>query len=161
MQWYQNDFFSLCQEIFSKLKIDNWTNQIHENYVFWNVVAITINATTLKRRKLKTCISQRSKWLTKYNMAIITDNCYFALKFLVPLSECQQIVQTFDWRKNYNKYWWEDKQCHNLWSQKVWLKFQKTLHHQNRPNNGKWFLTQIQLNKLRKKIFSRKSHSDL
>ena len=29
-------------------------------------------------------------------------SCYFGFKFLVPLSDCQQIVQTFDRRKNYN-----------------------------------------------------------
>ena len=29
-------------------------------------------------------------------------SCYFGFKFLVPLSDCQQIMQTFDRRKNYN-----------------------------------------------------------
>ena len=29
-------------------------------------------------------------------------SCYFDLKFLVPLSDSQQIVQTFDRRENYN-----------------------------------------------------------
>ena len=53
---------------------------------------------------MKTCISQRSKWLTKYNMVIITENYHVIsiLNFLVPLSDCQQIVQTFDKRKKYN-----------------------------------------------------------
>ena len=29
-------------------------------------------------------------------------SCYFGFKYLVPLSDCQQIVQTFDRRKDYN-----------------------------------------------------------
>ena len=31
-------------------------------------------------------------------------SCYFGFKYLVPLSDCQQIVQTFDRRKDYNGY---------------------------------------------------------
>ena len=29
-------------------------------------------------------------------------SCYFGFKLLVPLSDCQQIVQMFDRRKNYD-----------------------------------------------------------
>ena len=29
-------------------------------------------------------------------------SCYFGFKFLVPWSDCQQIMETFDRRKNYN-----------------------------------------------------------
>ena len=39
--------------------------------------------------------------VTKYNMVIITENYHVIsiFKFLVPLSDCQQIVQKFDKRK--------------------------------------------------------------
>ena len=74
-----------------------------------SAVAIAINTTTLNERKLKTCISQRSKLLTNYNMGELS--CYFGFKYLVPLSDCQQIVQTFDRRKDYNGVKIDGKIC--------------------------------------------------
>ena len=71
-----------------------WLNEpnLEKLFVFWNAAAKTINTATLNERELKTCIPQRSKWLTRYNMGGLSF--YFGFKYFVPLSDCQQIVQT-------------------------------------------------------------------
>ena len=74
-------------------------------------------------------------------MVIITENYHVIsiLIFLVPLSDCQQIVQTFDRRKRYNGVKIGGKICFRE-EIDVFIRMHKSINLQNSVKNKlKWF----------------------
>ena len=68
-------------------------------------------------------------------------SCYFDFKFLAPLSDCQQMVQTSDRKENYNGVKIDGKMCfkENI----VFIRMQKLINLQNKVNNElKWLRSQ-------------------
>ena len=67
-------------------------------------------------------------------------SCYFGFKYLVPLSDCQQIVQTFDRRKDYNGVKIDGKIC---FTEVLMPLVHKLINLQNKVNNElKWLQSQ-------------------
>ena len=67
---------------------------------------------------------------------------FFGFKFLVPLSDCQQIVQTFSRRKNYNGVKIDGKICFRE-DIDAFIRMHKLINLQNNENNElKWLQSQ-------------------
>ena len=62
-------------------------------------------------------------------------SCYFGFKFLVPLSDCQQIVQTCDRRKNYNGVKIDGQICFRA-DIDAFIRVHKLIDLQNNVNNA-------------------------